>query len=253
MRKMLCLAAALSLLSLSLYGQTLGTITGEVRDPSAAVAANVAVTATNTGTNAVRRTVTTDQGVYSFPGLVPGPYEVRVEAPGFRPAARSLTLEVQQTARVDFKLEVGEVTSRVEVSAAAVMLTTENATVGTVIENRRIVDLPLNGRNFLQLVALSPNVSYGVSRVGHQRPRRRRRAQARTWRFPACARRGTTTPWTARRTTTRTSTRTCFCLLSIHSGVQGSDRHLSREFGRDGDADQRLDQGRHEQLPRRLV
>ena len=145
-----------SVLGLSLYGQTLGTITGEVRDASGAVIPNAPVTAANTGTNAVRNTATTDQGLYSFPALVPGEYEVKVETKGFRPAARRLTLQVQQTARVDFTLEVGAVTSAVEVSAMAALLTTENATVGTVIENRRIVDLPLNGRNFLQLVSRSP-------------------------------------------------------------------------------------------------
>jgi len=166
MRKTLCLAGAMFALAFSLYGQTLGTITGEVRDPSGASVPNAAVTAANTATNAVRNTVSTDQGLYSFPGLVPGVYEVKVEVTGFRPSARRLTLEVQQTARVDFKLEVGQVSSAVEVSAMAALLTTENATVGTVIENRRILDLPLNGRNFLELVALSPNVSYGVGGSG---------------------------------------------------------------------------------------
>jgi len=158
-------AAALTIAGV-LSAQTLGTITGEVRDPSGATVPNAAITATNIATNAVRNTVSTDQGLYSFPGLVPGDYEVKVEVPGFRTAIRRLRLEVQQTARVDFKLEVGAVTSTVEVSALAALLTTENATVGTVIENRRIVDLPLNGRNFLQLVSLSPNVSYGVGTSG---------------------------------------------------------------------------------------
>jgi hypothetical protein len=68
--------------------------------------------------------------------------------------------------RVDFALEVGQTAESIEVSATAAMMATENATVGTVIENRRIVELPLNGRNFLQLVALSPNVTYGFATPG---------------------------------------------------------------------------------------
>ena len=71
-----------------------------------------------------------------------------------RPAARSLVLQVQQTARVDFALEIGQVTESVEVSAVATQLNTDDATVGTVIEQKRITDLPINGRNFLQLVRL---------------------------------------------------------------------------------------------------
>ena len=63
---------------------------------------------------------------------------------------------MQQTTRLDFSLEVGQLTEAVEVTGAAALMATENATVGTVIENRRIVELPLNGRNFLQLVSRSP-------------------------------------------------------------------------------------------------
>ncbi len=72
-------------------------------------------------------------------------------------------LQVQQTARIDFDLRVGQSTQTVEVSGLAALLTTETATVGTVIEEKRITDLPLNGRNFFSLVALSPNVTYGFT------------------------------------------------------------------------------------------
>src|SRR5215472_3022546 len=142
--------------------QTLGEITGEVKDPSGAVAPGASITATNTDTNVARTTVTNAAGVYSFPALVPGPYQVKVEAPGFQPVVRTnIELQVQQTARVDFTLTVGQTTQTIEVSGAVQLLTTEGATVGTVIDEKRIVDLPLNGRDFLQLVALSPNVTYG--------------------------------------------------------------------------------------------
>src|SRR5713226_7926230 len=142
--------------------QTFGEITGEVKDQSGAVAPNATVTVTNTGTNASRTTNTNEAGIYSFPALVPGPYQIKVEAPGFQPVVRSnIELQVQQTARIDFTLTVGQATQTIEVSGAVQLLTTENATVGTVIEEKRITEMPLNGRDFLQLVALSPNVTFG--------------------------------------------------------------------------------------------
>jgi len=144
--------------------QTFGEITGEVTDQSGAVAPNASITATNTATNASRMTRTNQAGIYSFPALVPGPYQVKVESPGFQSAVRSnIELQVQQTARVDFTLVVGQAAQTVEVSSTALLLATESATVGTVIEQKSIVDLPLNGRNFLQLVALSPNVTFGFA------------------------------------------------------------------------------------------
>ena len=147
--------------------QTLGEITGEVRDSSGAVVAGATVNATNPATGASRTASSNEAGVYAFPALQPGRWDVKVEMRGFRSALRNgIELQVQQTARIDFNLQLGEVTEVVEVASGAALLTTENATVGTVIENRRIVDLPLNGRNFLQLVALSPNVSFGFGSNG---------------------------------------------------------------------------------------
>src|SRR5712691_932051 len=145
-------------------GQTFGEITGEVKDQSGAVAPNASITVTNTATNASRNTRTNEAGIYSFPDLVPGNYQVKVEAPGFQPMVRSnIELQVQQTARIDFTLTVGQATQTIEVICFVQLLTTESATVGTVIEEKRIVDLPLNGRDFLQLVALSPNVTFGFA------------------------------------------------------------------------------------------
>jgi len=147
-----------------IQAQTFGEITGEIKDPSGAVTPNVSVTVTNTATNVARSTVTNNSGVYSFPDLVPGTYQVRVTAPGFDTVVKTgIELQVQQTARVDFELRVGQSTQTVEVSGMAALLTTETATVGTVIEEKRITDLPLNGRNFFSLVALSPNVTYGFT------------------------------------------------------------------------------------------
>jgi hypothetical protein len=163
-----CLLIRLALTAMILmsasYGQTLGTVTGEVKDASGAVVAAVEISVRNTETNIVRSAVTNDDGLYTVPALNPGLYEVRAVKSGFKVSSRGgIELQVQQTARVDFTLDVGQVTETVEVNSAAPMLTTENATVGTIIERQRITDLPLNGRNFLSLVALSPNVTYGFN------------------------------------------------------------------------------------------
>jgi hypothetical protein len=143
-----------------LFAQTSGEITGTVSDTTGAVVAEAQVTVTNTATSQVRRVVTNATGNYSVPFLTPGVYQVRAEKTGFKSATRGeVNLQVGDIARVDFTVTVGEVSETIEVQAGAALLTTENAAVGTVIENRRILDLPLNGRNYLQMVALSPNVA----------------------------------------------------------------------------------------------
>ena len=165
--RQLLLALVLCLSAGVVSAQTFGEITGEVKDQSGAIVPGAPVTATNTATNALRSTVTNEAGIYSFPALVPGLYSVKVDLPGFQPVVRpNIELQVQQTARVDFTLAVGQTTETVQVSEFAQLLTTESATVGTVIAQKTIVDLPLNGRNFLQLVSLSPNVSYGFVAPG---------------------------------------------------------------------------------------
>ncbi len=167
MRIRVCLFCLALVLFTPLYGQTLGQIGGEVKDASGAIVPSATVTATNVATNVERTAKSNEAGIYTFPSLVPGMYSVKVEASGFRPVTKTnIELQVQGNMRVDFTLEVGQVAESVEVSATAALMSTENATVGTVIENRRIVDLPLNGRNFLQLVALSPNVTYGFGTPG---------------------------------------------------------------------------------------
>src|SRR5438093_1237771 len=89
-------------------GQTLGTVTGEVRDGSGAVVGGAVVTVRNTGTNGIRTVVTNEEGAYTVPALVPGSYDLRVEKPGFKAATRpAFELQVQQTARIDIALELG--------------------------------------------------------------------------------------------------------------------------------------------------
>jgi hypothetical protein len=140
--------------------QTFGQITGQVTDSSGAVLAGASVTVTNTQTNAVRDAVTNSSGSYVFPNLLPGVYSVKVDLQGFQSkVANNVELQVQQTARIDFSLELGSLEVAVEVTGSAPMINVTDATVGTVIENKQILELPLNGRNFINLVSLSPNVS----------------------------------------------------------------------------------------------
>ncbi len=150
----------LGAVALPLGAQNFGEITGTVSDSTGAVMTGAAVTVVSTATNQTRRAITNETGNYSVPFLVPSLYDVRVESPGFKVATRKgVDLQVGAVARIDFNMEVGEVTQQVEVSGGAPLLTTETVALGTVIENKRIVDLPLNGRNYLQLVTLSPNVT----------------------------------------------------------------------------------------------
>src|SRR5215469_13579465 len=143
--------------------QTSGSISGAVSDPSGAVVASAPIVVTNTATNVSRSTTTDSAGIYTVPDLVPGPYSVRVNMAGFQPMTTNVSVQVQQAVRVDFALVVGQASQTIEVSSTAAALDTENGTVGTVIENQRINDLPLNGRDYFQLVALSPNVTYGFA------------------------------------------------------------------------------------------
>ena len=160
------LFVVLLLIAVPVGAQTLGTITGEVKDASGAVIPGATVTATNTGTNAAREMPSNEAGTYTFAALPPGPYVVKAELQGFKTVQQQVELHVEQTVRVNFTMEIGTLSETAEVTGVAPLITTENATVGTVIENRRIVELPLNGRNFLSLVALSPNVSAEFAGAG---------------------------------------------------------------------------------------
>jgi hypothetical protein len=143
--------------------QTTATLLGTVTDASGAAVPGVVVQASNLGTSVVREATSDAGGAYSIPNLPPGNYRVRATKEGFQAASvESVTLQVEQAARLDFKLKVGSVTETVNVNASATVLQTENASVGTVIDATKIVDLPLNGRNFIQLAQLIPGVQAGT-------------------------------------------------------------------------------------------
>ena len=133
-----------------------GSIVGVVTDSTGSVVPDAAITATNAATGLARNTRTDAQGSYSLPQLPPGIYSVAVVAEGFKRAeVAGITLLVGQTARVDAALEIGAVTEQVEVVAAGAILQSETSSVGQVIDRERIVELPLNGRNFVQLANIS--------------------------------------------------------------------------------------------------
>ena len=141
--------------------QTWAMITGAVTDPRGAAVGAASVKLTNRSTGGVRQTETNDVGIYVFAAILPGRYDVLVEKRGFQTQVRrDLSLEVQLQSQLDFQLELGQIEESIVVADAAPLLRTD-ATTGTVIDTRRITELPLNGRNFLQLVSLAPNVSFG--------------------------------------------------------------------------------------------
>lgn len=133
-----------------------GQIQGTATDSSGAVIAGATVTATATATNYSTTTVTNDGGFYTFPSLRVGQYSIRVEKQGFQTVVHSgITLSVQQVAVVDMKLAVGEVADTVQVTGEPPLLETQDASQGQVIESKRIAELPLNGRDYVQLALLS--------------------------------------------------------------------------------------------------
>ena len=146
--------------------QDAATLTGDVRDSSGALVAGAAVTITNVGTNISVATVTNDRGSYTVPNLRPGEYTVTAEAPGFSITIRSgLTLQVAQVARADVTLQPSALRETVEVTAATPLLEAQTSSRGSVIDQRKIVDLPLNGRDYNQLALLSPGVLPGTPRL----------------------------------------------------------------------------------------
>ncbi|HBY62940.1 MAG TPA: hypothetical protein DEH78_24215 [Solibacterales bacterium] len=155
-----CLALALPANSQTV----LGSITGRVLDPSDASIANAAVTATNTNTRVVYKTISNEAGNYVLPQLPVGLYEITVETAGFRRYVRkNIELNVAQTLTVDARLEVGQVEQAVEVTDQLGTLQTSTSDLGTTIQRNKLMDLPLfvggNVRNLEQFIFLAPGVT----------------------------------------------------------------------------------------------
>jgi hypothetical protein len=138
------------------WAQATAQISGTVRDQSNAVLPGVEVTATQTGTGISRNTVTNETGSYLLSNLPLGPYKLEAALPGFRTFVQTgIVLQVNSSPVVNPVLEVGQVRQQVEVEANAALVETRNVGVGQVIEQQRILELPLNGRQVTDLITLS--------------------------------------------------------------------------------------------------
>jgi hypothetical protein len=145
---------------------TTADLVGTVRDNAGAVVPGVRVTLTNDATGVSRSVTTDDDGNYIFTSLQPGRYSLAAEATGFRKVERTgVELQVNQRAQIDVELQVGQVGETVQISGTPPLLESQSSVLGSVIQERQVQDLPLNGRNFVQLAILSPGVSgasYGM-------------------------------------------------------------------------------------------
>jgi len=157
--------AALALSPAASAQTTAGQINGKINDPSGAAILGASVTATNMATGVSRQTASNELGNYTVPLLEPGMYKVTVQKEGFRLTERAgITLNVNTTVRLDFTMTLGAVTESVSVTADVSLLQTAEASLGAVIDNAKIVNLPLNGRNPFDLILLAPGA------VAHGRP-----------------------------------------------------------------------------------
>jgi hypothetical protein len=150
----------LSTISPLLYGQATGSFSGTVSDKTGSVLPGATVRATSQGTGAEREAKTDDTGHYLMPLLPIGNYTIRIESQGFQPVEqKDLRLQVDEHRDVNFTMSPASVTSTVEVSATEVAVETTNPTLGQVITSEQVADLPLNGRDFVQLATLTPGTT----------------------------------------------------------------------------------------------
>lgn len=141
------------------WAQNSSSVTGTITDKSAAAVGGAKVVAQNQDTQVAREAETDANGFFTVPLLPPGRYKVTASKAGFRQVFQDLTLEVNQTARFDIALEVGMVSETVEVKATTPLIESDSSSIGQVVEQRQVAELPLNGRNFVQLATLGPGVT----------------------------------------------------------------------------------------------
>jgi len=160
---------ALASLGVLLAQISTGVIVGQVKDITGAVLADATVQIVNSATGLNQSVKTNSDGFYRSPDLPPGAYDILMAHPGFKSAdVKGVTLQINQTARVDITAELGAVTEHVEVQSSAPLLQTETSSTGQVIQNQTIVNLPLNGRNYLDLTKLVPGVAQAQAGRGSE-------------------------------------------------------------------------------------
>jgi hypothetical protein len=165
-RALFSVSILLTLVLISIGGRsaiaqdTTGTILGDVKDPTGASVPKAEVTVTNTQTNISVTVTTNESGAYTVPQLIPGTYSVTIKLQGFQTASvPSLTLEAGDRRRTDATLAVGAISQTVEISTAAPVLQTDTSSIGSDVTQRAVQDLPLNGRNFISLVQITPGAA----------------------------------------------------------------------------------------------
>jgi carboxypeptidase family protein/TonB-dependent receptor-like protein len=164
LRISLCVIAAIYCFNFSVRAQSFtGLIVGTVKNPEGAVVPNTEITIIHEQTNRTLTVMTNSEGYYASAPLGVGTYRVEAKMSGFRRAFRGgIVLQIQQTAVIDFTLELGAVSEEVEVKAEAPVLESTTTTLGKVVDNRRIGDLPLNTRNVYSLIFLTPGVTGSI-------------------------------------------------------------------------------------------
>src|SRR5438876_11701966 len=172
-RSILTMFAAMFVLVFScgdIWAQATAQIAGTVRDQSGAVLPGVEVTVTQIQTGVARSAVTNETGSYVLSNLPIGPYRLEAGLPGFRTFVQTgIVLQVGSSPSINPVLAVGQVTEQVEVQANAALVETRNAGVGSVVENARILELPLNGRQVVDLITLSGGATPAVANNGSSR------------------------------------------------------------------------------------
>ncbi len=170
----LCLACMMTLPGIFLHAQTAnGSLVGTINDSSGGIIPDASVTITNIGTGEKRNAKTEAVGSYRFVDLAPGRYRVDVEKTGFKHFTRdNILVEVGSIVRIDVPMQIGQISELVEVSSASPLLQTESGTLSQVVESRTVTEMPLNGRNVMNLIALTPGVipqgSSSGSALGNQ-------------------------------------------------------------------------------------
>ena len=155
-RSISCVTVTMLFSALVATAQTAAELGGTVRDHSGGLVPGVSVAVTKLDTHAVRNTVTNEAGYFVVPLLQPGEYQIRLSKEGFKTVTETgIVLQVNEQARQEFTLELGAVVEAVTITSSVPLLETATAALGQVIDNKKIVDLPLNGRDYLQLALLS--------------------------------------------------------------------------------------------------